>query len=307
MRLTLLGTGAMACLFGARLAPLAEVTLAGTWPEGLAALQQRGIVLDDAAGSVTAPVRAARLDSELPPADFVIVLVKAWQTESIARQFSNSLFSNSLFITLQNGLGNLETLAAALGPERVTLGITTQGATLLGPGHVREGGRGPIHLPDDPRLTPLAKLLRAAGFEIIQSPISNLQSLLWGKLVVNCGINALTALLRVPNGELLNRPEATELMERAAQECAAVASALNYQLPFANPVERVREVAQKTAANRSSMFQDILRGAPTEIDAINGAVARRGAELNVPTPVNDVLWKLVKAMTRETKSEERGA
>jgi 2-dehydropantoate 2-reductase len=138
--------------------------------------------------------------------------------------------------------------------------------------------------------------LRSAGFDVLQPPASDLQPLIWGKLVVNCGINALTAILRAPNGELLNRPQAAALMDQAALECAQVAQAQNIRLPFADPVARVREVARATAVNRSSMFQDILRGAPTEIDAINGAAAREGARLGVPTPVNETLWRLVKAL-----------
>ena len=295
-RVTLVGTGAMACLFGARLTAVAEVTLVGTWAEGLAALHERGIVVEEAGGATTVPVRAAHLDDDLPSADFVIVLVKAWQTARVAKRLPALLKPAGLALTLQNGLGNFETLAETLGPERVMLGVTTQGATLLGPGRVRPGGAGPTHIAQHPRLVPLVDLLRSAGFDVLQPPTSGLQPLLWGKLVVNCGINALTALLRVPNGELLNRPEAAVLMEQAAMECAQVAQAQNIRLPFTDPVTRVREVARATAVNYSSMFQDILRGAPTEIDAINGAVARVGAQMGVPAPVNETLWRLVKAL-----------
>ena len=296
MRIAILGTGAMACLFGARLAAVAEVTLIGTWAEGLAAIEEHGIVVEDSGGASTVRVRAARLGAVVEPAGLVLVLVKAWQTESVARYLPSLLSPHGIALTLQNGIGNHETLAAVLGAERVTLGVTTQGATLLGPGHVREGGRGPTHIPGHPRLAPLMDVLRSAGFDVHESPASNLQSLVWGKLVVNCGINALTALLRVPNGELLNRPDAAWLMERAAAECAAVARAKEIALPFPDLAARVREVAQRTAVNRSSMFQDILRGAPTEIDAINGAVVREAEKLGVSTPVNEMLWRLVKAV-----------
>lgn len=294
LQLHIVGTGAMACLFGARLAPVAEVTLIGTWPAGLAALRQHGIRVGDGA---SVPVRVASPTEALPRADVVVVLVKAWQTAALAAHLPAWLRPDGLALTLQNGLGNWETLTEALGAERAWPGITTQGATLLGPAHVREGGRGVTHLPDHPRLQPLADILRVAGFDIAQSPIANLHSLLWGKLLVNCGINALTALLRVPNGELLKRPDAAYLMERAAEECAAVAQASNILLPFADPNERTRSVAQATAGNHSSMFQDILRGAPTEVDAINGAVTRIGVQRGVPTPVNETLWRLVRALT----------
>lgn len=293
-QLHILGTGAMACLFGARLASVAEVTLIGSWPEGLAAIREQGLRVE---GQAAVPVRAASLTDVIPPADAVLILVKAWQTPSVAVHLPAWLKPQGVALTLQNGLGNWETLTGALGAERGWPGITTQGATLIGPAHVREGGRGTTHLPDQPGLALLARLLQTAGFEVERAPIANLQSLLWGKLVVNCGINALTALLRVPNGELLHRPQATYLMERAAEEGAWVAQAAGIPLPFASPAERVRDVARATASNHSSMFQDILRGARTEVDAINGAVARVGAQRGVPTPVNETLWRLVSALT----------
>jgi 2-dehydropantoate 2-reductase len=292
-QLHIIGTGALACLFGARLASVAEVTLIGTWPAGLSALRAHGITVE---GEAPVPIQAAHLTDPIRPADFALILVKAWQTPLVSAHLSGWLKAGGLALTLQNGIGNWEQLTSALGVERAWPGITTQGATLLGPAHVREGGRGQTHLPDQPQLLPLAQALRQAGFAISRSPVSNLQSLLWGKLVVNCGINALTALLRVPNGELLNRPQAAQLMERAATECARVAQAATIALPFADPVEQVRAVARATAHNHSSMFQDILRGAPTEVDAINGAVTRMGADGGVPTPVNETLWRLVKAL-----------
>jgi 2-dehydropantoate 2-reductase len=293
MQLNILGTGAMACLFGARLAAVADVTLVGTWAEGLAAIEEHGLVVAEGPGessgdSSTASVRAARLGAEVTPADLVLVLVKAWQTESAAGHLDSLLTPAGVALTLQNGIGNLE----KLGP-RAHLGVTTQGATLLGPGRVRPGGAGPTHIAGPEWVV---ALFQRAGFEAHQAGAAQVDGLVWGKLVVNCGINALTALLRVPNGELLARPDAALLMERAASECAQVAQAKHIQLPFTNPVSRVREVAQKTAVNRSSMFQDILRGAPTEIEAINGAVTREGERLGVPTPVNEILWRLVKAL-----------
>lgn len=286
MRITILGTGALACLFGARLASVAEVTLVGTWAEGLAAIQERGIVVEGPEGATTVRVQAAPLDAGVGSADLVLVLVKAWQTEHVAGYLSSLLTPNGIALTLQNGLGNLE----KLGP-RARLGVTTLGATLLGPGHVRLGGIGPTHIAAPEWV---ADLLRSAGFETHLA--ENVEGLLWSKLVANCGINALTALLRVPNGELLARPDATAVMDRAATECAAVARARDIALPFDDPIAHVREVAQRTATNSSSMLQDILRGAPTEIEAINGAVAREGKRLYVPTPVNEMLWRLIRAL-----------
>jgi 2-dehydropantoate 2-reductase len=126
-----------------------------------------------------------------------------------------------------------------------------------------------------------------------------MNSLIWGKLVVNAAINPLTALLGVPNGKLLHLHAARILMTNTAHEVAAVAAAMGMHLPFEDPVAQVEEVARKTATNRSSMLQDIQRDAPTEIDAICGAIIKTGIELGVPTPVNDTLYHLVKALVEK--------
>ena len=121
-------------------------------------------------------------------------------------------------------------------------------------------------------------------------------ALIWGKLVINAAINPLTALLRVKNGELLERPSAREMMRELAIETANVARAENIQLPFDDPVKAAEDVARKTAANTSSMLQDILRGALTEIDAICGAVVMAGQKHGIETPANKACWQLVKSL-----------
>ncbi len=288
MRITILGTGAMACLLGARLSAVAEVTLIGTWPEGLAALQARGIELEEAGAVRAFRVSAAPIGAAVPPARLLLVLVKTWQTEAVAAHLPALLGPEGIALTLQNGLGNLE----KLGP-RACLGVTMLGATLLGPGRVRAGGNGPTHLACPAWV---AEVFGRAGLETHLADPAQIDGLVWSKLAVNCGINALTAILRVPNGELLARPDAARLMESAALECAAVARAKGLALAFADPAARVREVARCTALNHSSMFQDIARGAPTEIEAINGAVVREGQRCGVPTPVNEVLWRLIRTL-----------
>jgi 2-dehydropantoate 2-reductase len=222
-----------------------------------------------------------------------LVLVKSWQTATAAGQLAASLAEDGVALTLQNGAGNREKLVDALGAERVALGVTTTGATLLEPGCVRPAGEGVVSLGMHSRLGPLADRLRAAGFVVEDAPDPD--ALLWGKLVINAAINPLTALLGVPNGALLERPPARSLLAEAAREAAAVAAAQGLRLPFDDPVGAAERVAQRTAANRSSMLQDVQRGAPTEIDAICGAIVTAGEQAGVQTPVNRILWQLVKA------------
>jgi 2-dehydropantoate 2-reductase len=296
MDILIVGSGALACLFGARLAQAGHsVTMLGTWREGIEALQRDGVrLVDEQNHERRFAVRAVSDPHECRHVKYAIVLVKAWQTERAARQLRDCLADDGLALTLQNGLGNRETLRHDLGAERVALGSTTTGATLLGAGLVRAGGEGVVSLEQTPALGPLAEALTTAGFRVEMT--DDPESLIWGKLVINAAINPLTALLRVKNGELLENRFARELMRALACEAAEAARAEGIVLPFDDPVARVEEVAQKTAANTSSMLQDVLRGAPTEIDAICGAVAQTAQQHGLAAPVNWTCWQLVRAL-----------
>jgi 2-dehydropantoate 2-reductase len=285
----------MACLFGAHLTSHSKVTMLGTWKQGLKALNEKGVRLVGEGGAEQVfPVHATSDPQDCNGAQFVLIFVKSWQTPRVAQQLVECLAPDGVALTLQNGLGNLEHLQKALSEERAALGVTTMGATLLGPGRVRAGGVGPTHVASHPRLSQLVEVLRQGGFEVDMA--EDLESLIWGKLAINAAINPLTALLGIPNGELLTRPHALALMTEAARETAAVAVARGINLPYADPGAAAVEVAGRTSSNLSSMLQDIQRGAPTEIDAISGAIAREGESLGVWTPVNRVLWHLVRAL-----------
>jgi len=295
--LLIVGTGALATLFAARLAAAGvDVTMLGTWPEGLAALREKGASLDGEAGSL---VRVADSPQTCHEVKYALVLTKAWQTERAARQLVDCMADDGLVVTLQNGLGNDGVLSGYLGQSRVGRGVTTLGATLLGPGVVRPGGDGTVTLEAHPRLISLEEMLRVARFNV--NVVEDAQSLVWGKLVVNAAINPLTALLQVKNGELIENIPAHTLMGKLAREAALVAEALGVTLPFPGPERAAEEVVQRTAENTSSMLQDILRGAQTEVDVINGAIVCFGEKNNVPTPVNRVMWSLVKALSDRGK------
>ena len=129
--------------------------------------------------------------------------------------------------------------------------------------------------------------------------VRDANALIWGKLVISAAINPLSALLKVPNGVLLEKPSARALMAVLAVETAAVASASGIHLPFLDPIMTVETVARQTAGNYSSMFQDVKRGAKTEIDSICGAIVSTGAEIGVSAPVNKTMWQLVSALHKE--------
>ncbi len=205
------------------------------------------------------------------------------------------LSPSGVALTMQNGVGNLEQLTAVLGTHRANLGITSAGAALLEPGVLRHAGSGQTYLAESPEtaVSPqkIVDLFQAAGFPT--SLADNAQGLVWGKLAVNAGINPLTAVLQVPNGFLAENRTARQLMARAANEVAQVAAAQNIQPPFADAAAQAVAVAQATASNQSSMWQDLANGRPTEIAAICGAVVSAGRQFGVPTPVNSVLQTAV--------------
>jgi 2-dehydropantoate 2-reductase len=296
-RVLVFGTGALGCLFGARLARSGlDVTIVGTWAEALEAITRGGVAVSDQDGEWSAPVRTARLGAALEPAPLAFVFVKSHQTAAVAPALARALAPDGLAVTLQNGLGNAEALAASLGADRVLTGVTVVGAFLAGPGRVR-ATPGRVVLGTRPgcdqAVTTLAGWLRAAGFGVEVTPA--IEAPIWRKLAANCAINALSALRGVRNGALLDEPGAGAVVEAAAREVGAVAAARGVHLG-ADPLELTMEVLRQTAANRSSMLQDVQQRRRTEIDALNGAVVREGQRLGVPTPINEELWRKVRAL-----------
>ena len=293
------GTGALACLFAARLAAIGiQVNMLGTWVDGLDALSRYGVRLVEPDGKIrTYLITASSNPKDFANTRFALVLVKSWQTDQAARQLSECLSEDGLALSLQNGIGNLEKLSQVLGEERVSLGVTTVGATLIAPARVHAGGEGKVFVTEAPRISVYADMLRKAGFEIVWK--KDTTALIWSKLIINAAINPLAALIKVPNGELLKRKSAKKLLISTAQEVARVIEAQGIQISYSDPVAETLNTALRTAKNRSSMLQDIERGAPTEIDAICGEIVKAGEQTGVPTPINRTLWQLVLALKKE--------
>jgi 2-dehydropantoate 2-reductase len=295
---TIVGTGALATLFAARLGAIVPVTVLGSWAEALAAFRERGVLLETEEGTLRVPVAATSDPADCRGARLALVLVKAGSTARAAGMIRSFLAPDGLAVTLQNGLGNSETLAGALGPARVVTGAAEVGATLMAPGRARPGGGRRIFLAAHPNVAEVEALLAQAGFEV--SIVPDARRLVWEKLSVTAPLLPLTALLGVTNGEVLSRPSARALLDAAAREVVATATAGGIELPAGDPGEAARRVALSTASNVSSMLQDVRRGAPTEVDAVNGAVVAAAGRLGVPAPVNETLWLAVRAL------DERG-
>lgn len=302
MRIAVVGAGAMGCIFGGTLSEAGhEVTLIDVWTEHVKVLNERGLRLTGVSGDRTIPVRAVTSPAGLPAQDLVIIFVKSNATETAVREATNLIGPMTCVLTLQNGLGNAEKIGRIIGQEKVVAGVTSHGGTVLGPGEVRHAGRGETVLGElsgrlTERVEKLAQTFSAAGLEA--RAVASVDSLVWSKLLVNVGINALTAILRVNNGELVKHPETRELVAMAVEEGARVAAAKGIKLIHDDPVANCLKVAELTGPNLSSMYQDVRAKRQTEVDVINGAIVTEGEKLGIPTPVNKVLTNLIKAIEK---------
>jgi 2-dehydropantoate 2-reductase len=234
----------------------------------------------------------APLNGSIAPVDIAIVTTKSQGTAWAADAAKRVLATRGTVLTIQNGLGHRERLAAVVGDDRVAVGVIYVGAALDGE-ELRTTGPGRVELGRAPHVDELAAALQAGGMtaKVVDDP----WPAVWRKLVGNAAVNPVSALVGVTNGELLQHL-AARIVDAAARETARVASAEGVPIADTEAVTLWRTMAELTAANRSSMLQDVRSGRPTEIDWINGEVVRRGRRHNVPTPVNEALLKLVEVL-----------
>ncbi len=298
MKILVVGPGAMGCLFASRLQKAGYmVALLDYSKERAERINAQGIIVEDVTGeyNVKVPVLSGELSS---PPDLVLICVKSYKTREAGQAIEPWVPPQTTILSLQNGVGNIEILQEIFGSERVLGGVTAEGATLLGTGKIRHAGQGETIIgPKKGFEGTVEKIIAAfngAGFKT--RSVNNVDDLIWGKLIINVGINALTAITRLKNGRLPYISGTRLILEEAVKEAVSVARAKNIQLPYADPVGRVLEVCEATAENIASMLQDVLKRKLTEIDFINGAIVREGKSLGIPTPVNFVLTSLVQAV-----------
>ena len=283
-----IGPGAMGCLFAARLAKSgAKVYLVDYRQDRAERLENGGITVDTADGTLTErPAVTGHVPTGL---DLIIVLTKAYSTAALRFPPETPV------LTLQNGLGNVETLCSVLGSARVLVGATSEAATLLREGHVRHAAPGVTSLGAWTSCPTglAAEILEKADFDV---NVTNAPGqLIWEKVAINAGINPLSAILNVPNGQLLELTEIRQLMRDLVVEAAKVASTEGYRFEH-SLVEIAEQVCRDTADNISSMLQDTRAGRQTEIDAISGEILRRAQVASLPTPRTRVVYQLVRGL-----------
>jgi 2-dehydropantoate 2-reductase len=301
MKTVMMGAGAMGSLFGGLLTRVGEeVWLVGNRKEQIDPICSVGLTFEEKGKLQIIPMNATSDVTSVGKADLVIFFIKTYHTEKAVSDALVLEKEETIFLTLQNGLGNEEVICKKIDRKKVMLGITGHGATLLKPGHIRHAGWGKTFIGElDHRITDRAirivQMFREAGIETEVS--SNIHNHVWGKLLINVGINALTALTGFKNGQLLDYPETTRLVEKLVFEAAEVARRKGVHV-VENPIEKVRKAIEATRENRSSMGQDFDHRRETEIDAINGAVVREAQPLGILVPFNQAVTDLVKAIEK---------
>ncbi len=301
MRISIVGAGAMGLLFAYLLSRKEglEVRLVDRRPDRAEKIRQDGLHVEGVSGEHHLRPRITANPDEAAPTDLVILCVKSPDTYEAAVRTRSLAGDGTGVLTLQNGLGNIESIEQALGPGRAFGGTTSMGATVLAPNRIRHAGWGETIIGEPTgrrtkRAEAVLEAFRLAGLEA--SFTDDLSGLLWSKLIINVGINALTALTRLQNGRLIEHAGTRSVMKLAVEEAARVAEALGIRLLYDHPVEKVARVCEATAGNVASMLQDVLREKRTEIEQINGAVVREAAKLDIPTPVNETLAGLVQTL-----------
>jgi 2-dehydropantoate 2-reductase len=299
MKVVVIGAGAMGCVFGAALARSgAEVTLFDLRADHVAALRRDGLLLSGALGEQGLRLEATDDPAALPRADLAVVLVDSNATADAAALAARVLVPDGAALTLQNGIGNVEALAAALGPGRVVAGSTYNSAAVLGPGRVLHSNRGEtvIGMPDGPatpRVAEIAGRLTAAGLPTRVS--AGVMGEIWSKFLLNCAANPVCAVTGLRPGEVLRTPAASRLLDAILDECLAVVAAKGITLPEADPRASVLDHCW-IRYNKPSMLQHVEQGRRTEIDALNGALVREATALGVPAPFNTAIVLAVKAI-----------
>jgi 2-dehydropantoate 2-reductase len=304
MRIYMIGAGAMGGVYGGLLARAGfDVTLIDPREDHIGKIRNEGMAIEGVRGAHVVRLKAQCDHTGLPPADLAVIFTDANATRDAAKAARQLLKPNGFALTLQNGIGNVEALVEELGKERVMAGVSMNSAANPAAGlsaytNVGMTSIGELDGRDTARVQQVAEMLNKAEIptEIIPDPMN----WIWGKFVLNCGINALTAITGLRSGEIYRTPEVSALQDRLIDEIMAVVERKNLKLPEQDPRRKIKEHC-RIRYNKPSMMQHIEQGRRTEIDALNGALVREARALGIATPYNEAVVAIVKGLEKSRR------
>lgn len=310
MKILIVGAGAMASLFGGRLkAGYGHVTLYNRQNHHVDEINRSGLTIIERDDKVTnVPLKVIQDISQDNHFDIMLVLIKAHANEAVLEPLKEKIGSGTLIITMQNGIGNLETIRKIFPKNPVAVGSAGCGASIENYGTIihRGWGKNYIGYPEDSSKKELIeeflKLLNECSLDTDLA--EDVQSVIWNKLIINLAFNGVTALTRLKNGDIINTDAGRDILASVVKEATAIAEVSGITLKHDNPVAECLRMGQEDiGSNKSSMLMDTLNHRKTEIDVINGAISKLGKQFGIPTPYNDMVTNLIHIIESNYESQ----
>jgi 2-dehydropantoate 2-reductase len=301
MNIVIVGAGAIGSLFGALLAKNNSVVLVGRAPH-ITAIQHNGLNIN---GKTHLHVKLSAVESvkDIPISPNLILLsVKSYDTETAIKHTVPLIQDETVVVSLQNGLNNIEKIKHIVDKDCIVGGVTTHGAIFSNPGVIKHTGKGKTILGEldgirSKRLENIVRIFNEAG---IETQVSNdIVKEIWGKVIINSSINPLTAFFNCKNGYLLENPLLKKIVETISEESTNIAQAEGIKLTTPDMIQRTKEVIRDTASNYSSMLQSVQQRKKTEIDSMNGKLVTIGKQHRIDASLNKILVELVTSLTDE--------
>jgi 2-dehydropantoate 2-reductase len=304
LKTLIIGSGAMGSLFAGKLKQSTfDVTLFNRINNHVNQIRENGLRIVERDGTVSQikiPVitEPEQLEEKY---DLIIILVKTFVTEQVIGKVMHTISKDTVVLTLQNGVGNLEALQRLLPDHEIAAGGTHSGAGVLEDGLIAHRAWGDTFIGYSDKQTKSLKLEKVADMftrsGLQTFVVDEVQSIIWSKLLLNVAYNGLTAVTRLKNGDVVLSKEGQELVRDLVEEALSVAKAQGVTLLYSDPVKECIELGlTKIGQNKSSMLTDVLNRRKTEIDVINGTIVKYGEMLSIPTPCNKMITQLVKVI-----------
>ncbi len=308
MKVGIVGAGAMGCLFGSFLAKeVEEVWLIDLWKEHITQINQSGLVVINIDELKNVSVKATTNAADVDICDLLIFATKYQHTQNAVKSAATMINDNTVIITLQNGLGNVDIISQFVNNEMLVFGVTTLGSVIKGPGIIEATVTdvGKTYLwtfsgePNE-KVQEVIAVFNKAGLKFILSP--DVKERIWKKLCLNAGLSIPLAIFRLNCGDYICQPHALELTRCLVSEIVSVAGKEGVRLDAELMYKDVVKLAKKSPSHRTSALLDVLNHRKTEIDVINGAIIKKAEKHNINTPYNSTIYNIIKIMENTYES-----
>ncbi len=302
MKVGIVGAGAMGCLFGGFLArELQEVWLVDIWKDHVNQINEEGLCVRIKEKCEAIIIKATTNPKDVGACDLVVISTKYDSTQDAVKDALAMISDETVVVTLQNGLGNLDIIAEFVDEEKIVYGVTTLGSILKGPGIIEatvtdEGKTYLWPLKGEPngKIRNAIDTFNHAGLNFILSP--DVKERIWKKLCLNAGLSVPLAIFRLNCGDYIKQSHALELTRCLVSEIVTVAAMEGVKLDPELIYQEIVELAKKAPDHRTSALLDILNHRKTEIDVINGAILNKAKQNNISIPYNSVVYSIIKVL-----------